>query len=190
MISPERIYSIDNDVELAEMARAELGPYAAAMVIDERALHPLRHLRRLVPDRVPDDGSLPADPAGNARKRRPRDRGRLRHYATTTQHRENPRTSLRPGGLLPDQRRPDRRHDQPLADRRVMISIVARRVGSAMISIAAMRSAENAKLKTIRGCFPDIQTAPAAPSMSAVRATRAPSGKPSGYGPDSANFRH
>ncbi|MER3485758.1 MAG: hypothetical protein C4345_07150 [Chloroflexota bacterium] len=37
MISPDRIYSIDNDVELAEMARAELGPYAAAMVIDERA---------------------------------------------------------------------------------------------------------------------------------------------------------
>jgi len=37
MISPERIYSIDNDVELAEMARAELGPYAAAMVIDERS---------------------------------------------------------------------------------------------------------------------------------------------------------
>ncbi|HEY8447441.1 MAG TPA: FAD-dependent oxidoreductase [Thermomicrobiales bacterium] len=37
MISPDRIYSIDNDVELAEMARAELGPYAAAMVIDERS---------------------------------------------------------------------------------------------------------------------------------------------------------
>ena len=37
MISPERIASIDYDVELAEMARAELGPYAAAMVIDERA---------------------------------------------------------------------------------------------------------------------------------------------------------
>ncbi len=37
MISPERIYSIDNDVELAQMARAELGPYAAAMVIDERS---------------------------------------------------------------------------------------------------------------------------------------------------------
>ncbi len=37
MISPDRIYSIDNDVELAELARAELGPYAAAMVIDERA---------------------------------------------------------------------------------------------------------------------------------------------------------
>jgi NADPH-dependent glutamate synthase beta subunit-like oxidoreductase/ferredoxin len=37
MISPERIYSIDNDVELAEMARAELGPFAAAMVIDERS---------------------------------------------------------------------------------------------------------------------------------------------------------
>lgn len=37
MISPERIYSIDNDVELAELARAELGPYAAAMVIDERS---------------------------------------------------------------------------------------------------------------------------------------------------------
>ncbi len=37
MISPDRIYSIDNDVELAEMARAELGRYAAAMVIDERS---------------------------------------------------------------------------------------------------------------------------------------------------------
>ncbi len=37
MISPDRIYSIDNDVELAEMARAELGGYAAAMVIDERS---------------------------------------------------------------------------------------------------------------------------------------------------------
>jgi formate hydrogenlyase subunit 6/NADH:ubiquinone oxidoreductase subunit I len=37
MISPDRIYSIDNDVELAEMARAELGPQAAAMVIDERS---------------------------------------------------------------------------------------------------------------------------------------------------------
>lgn len=37
MISPERIYSIDGDVELAELARAELGPYAAAMVIDERS---------------------------------------------------------------------------------------------------------------------------------------------------------
>ncbi len=36
MISPDRIYSIDNDVELAQLARAELGPYAAAMVIDER----------------------------------------------------------------------------------------------------------------------------------------------------------
>ncbi|MEA2510704.1 MAG: glutamate synthase small chain [Thermomicrobiales bacterium] len=37
MISPDRIYAIDNDVELAEMARAELGPFAAAMVIDERS---------------------------------------------------------------------------------------------------------------------------------------------------------
>jgi NADPH-dependent glutamate synthase beta subunit-like oxidoreductase/NAD-dependent dihydropyrimidine dehydrogenase PreA subunit len=37
MISPDRIYSIDHDVELAEMARAELGNYAAAMVIDERS---------------------------------------------------------------------------------------------------------------------------------------------------------
>jgi NADPH-dependent glutamate synthase beta subunit-like oxidoreductase/NAD-dependent dihydropyrimidine dehydrogenase PreA subunit len=37
MISPERIHSIDGDVELAELARAELGPYAAAMVIDERS---------------------------------------------------------------------------------------------------------------------------------------------------------
>ena len=37
MISPDRIFSIDNDVELAEMARAELGGFAAAMVIDERS---------------------------------------------------------------------------------------------------------------------------------------------------------
>jgi len=37
MISPERIYSIDNDVSLAELARAELGPFAAAMIIDERS---------------------------------------------------------------------------------------------------------------------------------------------------------
>ena len=37
MISPDRIYSIDNDVEMAELARAELGPFAAAMVIDERS---------------------------------------------------------------------------------------------------------------------------------------------------------
>ena len=37
MISPDRLYSIDNDVELAEMARAELGPFAAVMVIDERS---------------------------------------------------------------------------------------------------------------------------------------------------------
>ncbi|HEV2065899.1 MAG TPA: 4Fe-4S dicluster domain-containing protein, partial [Thermomicrobiales bacterium] len=37
MISPDRIYSIDNDVDLAEMARAELGPNSAAMVIDERS---------------------------------------------------------------------------------------------------------------------------------------------------------
>jgi NADPH-dependent glutamate synthase beta subunit-like oxidoreductase/NAD-dependent dihydropyrimidine dehydrogenase PreA subunit len=37
MISPDMIHSIDNDVELAEMARAELGPYASAMLIDERS---------------------------------------------------------------------------------------------------------------------------------------------------------
>ena len=37
MISPERIHSIDGDVELAELARAELGPFGAAMVIDERS---------------------------------------------------------------------------------------------------------------------------------------------------------
>ena len=29
MISPDRIYAIDNESELAEMARAELGPYRA-----------------------------------------------------------------------------------------------------------------------------------------------------------------
>ena len=37
MVSPDRIYSIDGDVEMAELARAELGPRAAAMIIDERA---------------------------------------------------------------------------------------------------------------------------------------------------------
>ena len=37
MISLDRIHSIDNDIEMAEMARAELGPNATAMVIDERA---------------------------------------------------------------------------------------------------------------------------------------------------------
>ncbi|CAN5356622.1 hypothetical protein BH09CHL1_BH09CHL1_13620 [soil metagenome] len=37
MISPERIFTIDGDIELAEFARAELGPFAAAMVIDERS---------------------------------------------------------------------------------------------------------------------------------------------------------
>ncbi|HYO30949.1 MAG TPA: FAD-dependent oxidoreductase [Thermomicrobiales bacterium] len=37
MISLDRIDSIDNDFELSAMARAELGPNAAAMVIDERA---------------------------------------------------------------------------------------------------------------------------------------------------------
>src|SRR5918994_1495808 len=36
MVSTERIHSIDGDVELAEMARAELGPQAAVMLIDER----------------------------------------------------------------------------------------------------------------------------------------------------------
>ena len=37
MISHDRFLSIDNDDKLAEMARAELGPNATAMVIDERA---------------------------------------------------------------------------------------------------------------------------------------------------------
>ena len=37
MVSPDRIHSIDGDVEMAELARAELGPRAAAMIIDERA---------------------------------------------------------------------------------------------------------------------------------------------------------
>lgn len=37
MISLDRIYSIDGDVELAGMARGELGPHAVAMVIDELA---------------------------------------------------------------------------------------------------------------------------------------------------------
>jgi NAD-dependent dihydropyrimidine dehydrogenase PreA subunit len=36
MVSTERIHSIDGDVELAGMARAELGPQAAVMLIDER----------------------------------------------------------------------------------------------------------------------------------------------------------
>jgi len=37
MISLDRIFSIDNDVELAELARGELGQNAVAMVIDELA---------------------------------------------------------------------------------------------------------------------------------------------------------
>jgi NADPH-dependent glutamate synthase beta subunit-like oxidoreductase/ferredoxin len=37
MVSPDRIHSIDGDVELAELARAEMGPQSAAMLIDERA---------------------------------------------------------------------------------------------------------------------------------------------------------
>lgn len=37
MISLDRIYSIDNEIELAELSRAELGPNAAAMIIDEQA---------------------------------------------------------------------------------------------------------------------------------------------------------
>lgn len=37
MMSLDRIYSVDNDVELAELARGELGPNAVAMVIDELA---------------------------------------------------------------------------------------------------------------------------------------------------------
>ncbi|MCC6775833.1 MAG: FAD-dependent oxidoreductase [Hyphomicrobiales bacterium] len=37
MISLERIYAIDDDEEMANLARAELGPNAVAMVIDERA---------------------------------------------------------------------------------------------------------------------------------------------------------
>jgi ferredoxin len=37
MISIERIYSIDGDVSLAQMARGELGPNTAAMIMDERA---------------------------------------------------------------------------------------------------------------------------------------------------------
>jgi NADPH-dependent glutamate synthase beta subunit-like oxidoreductase/ferredoxin len=37
MVSLDRIHSIDGDVELAEMARAEMGPRSAAMLIDERA---------------------------------------------------------------------------------------------------------------------------------------------------------
>jgi ferredoxin len=37
MVSLDRIDSIDGDVELAEMARVEMGPRSAAMLIDERA---------------------------------------------------------------------------------------------------------------------------------------------------------
>ena len=74
MISPDRIYSIDNDVELAEMARAELGPVRGGDGDRRALLHPLRHLRRLVPDRVPDDGPLPAHAGARARERRPGDR--------------------------------------------------------------------------------------------------------------------
>jgi len=37
MISLDRMHSVDNDVELAELARGELGPNAVAMVIDELA---------------------------------------------------------------------------------------------------------------------------------------------------------
>jgi ferredoxin len=37
MISLDRIYAIDNDVQLAELARAEMGAGAAAMIIDEQA---------------------------------------------------------------------------------------------------------------------------------------------------------
>jgi ferredoxin len=36
MVSTDRIHSIDGDVELAGMARAEMGPQAAVMLIDER----------------------------------------------------------------------------------------------------------------------------------------------------------
>ncbi len=36
MISLDRLFSIDGDVEMAEMARAELGPNAVAMIIDEK----------------------------------------------------------------------------------------------------------------------------------------------------------
>lgn len=37
MISLDRIHTIDNETELAGLARAELGPNAAAMIIDEQA---------------------------------------------------------------------------------------------------------------------------------------------------------
>jgi formate hydrogenlyase subunit 6/NADH:ubiquinone oxidoreductase subunit I len=37
MISLQRIATIDDDRELAELARAELGPNASAMIIDELA---------------------------------------------------------------------------------------------------------------------------------------------------------
>jgi ferredoxin len=37
MISLDRIFSIDSETELAGLARAELGPNAAAMIIDEQS---------------------------------------------------------------------------------------------------------------------------------------------------------
>jgi ferredoxin len=36
MVSLDRIHSVDGDVELAELARVEMGPRSAAMLIDER----------------------------------------------------------------------------------------------------------------------------------------------------------
>ena len=36
MVSPDRIHSIDGDVEMAELARQEMGPLSALMLIDER----------------------------------------------------------------------------------------------------------------------------------------------------------
>jgi ferredoxin len=36
MVSLDRIHSVDGDVELAELARSEMGPRSAAMLIDER----------------------------------------------------------------------------------------------------------------------------------------------------------
>ncbi len=94
MISPDRIYSIDNDVELAAAGARRAGTVRRRDGDRRAIVHSLRHLRRLVPDRVPDHGSLPADPGGNPRKRRPGDRRGLNPSKT-------PETGWSPGKTTP-----------------------------------------------------------------------------------------